>query len=143
VEGNLNIDFNKRFLKTMTEFILALCIVPLILQDQDLIALTHFLYRITKPETPESTVHNVCDINDGSLAYTIDEKPAMASTRSKKHRAAAAARLLPSEENKKLINRLLRQHLNQNIYYDENYDLSNLSNNSYSSLSLNSAGMSM
>ena len=124
-----------------------------------MITLTRFLYHIrTNPETPEDSVHYFRDGSGQWLAYTFDEKSAAASAAAAAAGsgrpqtpdaiaatafAAAAARVLPPDQNEKLLN-TLRQHFNQqNLYYDGNYDLPGLpdvSSNSCSSLSLNSAG---
>lgn len=61
--------------------------------------------------------------------------------------AAASSQPTANKQNDKLLNTLLREHISQNLFYDGSggYDLVdlpdlNLSSNSYSSLSLNSAG---
>ena len=66
------------------------------------------------------------------------------------HHHLSSSRVLPPEHNDKLsihldnLNKLLQLHLiNQNTHCEGNYDIDgmpNLSSNSYSSLSLNSAG---
>ncbi|KZC13014.1 PREDICTED: pecanex-like protein 1 [Dufourea novaeangliae] len=73
------------------------------------------------------------------LTYDVDEKGSSVAT------AAAAATTttqVPSNNNDKLLNTLLRQQLNQNLHYDANWELTDSLSNSYSSLSLNSAGLS-
>ncbi|XP_031828989.1 pecanex isoform X2 [Nomia melanderi] len=67
------------------------------------------------------------------LAYTVDEKGS----------TVAAAAQVPSNNNDKLLNTLLRQQLNQNLHYDTNWEIADSLSNSYSSLSLNSAGLSV
>ncbi|XP_076648981.1 pecanex isoform X2 [Halictus rubicundus] len=55
----------------------------------------------------------------------------------------AAATQVPSINNDKLLNTLLRQQLSQNLHYDTNWELADSLSNSYSSMSLNSAGLSV
>lgn len=116
--------------------------------------MTRFLYHITaNPETPEDSVHYFRDDGGRWLAYTFDEKAVAASggtmpvipSIAAGAAATTPARAMPeqNEGRSQLLNTLLRQHLNQNLHYDGNYDLPDvpdLSSNSYSSLSLNSAG---
>ncbi|OXU21584.1 hypothetical protein TSAR_015155 [Trichomalopsis sarcophagae] len=125
--------------------------------DQDFTTLTRFLYHITaNPETPEDSVHYFRDDGGRWLAYTFDDKAVAASGGTMPAippiatgaAATTPARVMPepSEGRSQLLNTLLRQHLNQNLHYDGNYDLPDvpdLSSNSYSSLSLNSAGLTV
>ncbi|KAK2578679.1 hypothetical protein KPH14_012167 [Odynerus spinipes] len=84
-------------------------------------------------DTSEGAVHYFRDDNGGWLAYTFDEKGS----------GLATATQIPSSNNEKLLNTLLRQQLNQNLHYDANWELTDSLSNSYSSLSLNSAGLTV
>ncbi|XP_071872854.1 pecanex isoform X2 [Bombus fervidus] len=81
----------------------------------------------------EATVPYFRDENGRWLAYTFDEKGS----------GVAAAAQVPSNNNDKLLNTLLRQQLNQNLHYDANWELIDSLSNSYSSLSLNSPDLSV
>lgn len=90
-------------------------------------------------DTSEGAVHYFRDDNGRWLAYTFDEKGCSDIT------AATAMTQMPTNpHNEKLLNTLLRQQLNQNIHYDAtNWELADSLSNSYSSLSLNSAGLTV
>lgn len=90
-------------------------------------------------DTSEGAVHYFRDDNGRWLAYTFDEKGCSDIT------AATAMTQMPANpHNEKLLNTLLRQQLNQNIHYDAtNWELADSLSNSYSSLSLNSAGLTV
>ncbi|KAJ8683819.1 hypothetical protein QAD02_019611 [Eretmocerus hayati] len=121
--------------------------------EQDYMALMRFLYHIrTNPDAPDLDSMHYCRDDDGRwMAYALDEKMASASMSpavlaSSSEALSSTPSFLPREYNEKLFNSLLRQHLNPNLYYEGNYDLPDLpdlSNNSYSSLSLNSAGLAV
>lgn len=84
-------------------------------------------------DTSEGAVHYFRDDNGCWLAYTFDEKASdIAATMSSNH-----------NNNEKLLNTLLRQQLNQNLHYETNWELTDSLSNSYSSLSLNSAGLTV
>ncbi|XP_032676512.1 pecanex-like protein 1 isoform X2 [Odontomachus brunneus] len=85
-------------------------------------------------DTSEGAVHYFRDDNGCWLAYTFDEKASD---------IAAATQLPSNHNNEKLLNTLLRQQLNQNLHYDTNWELTDSLSNSYSSLSLNSAGLTV
>ncbi|XP_023246263.1 pecanex-like protein 3 [Copidosoma floridanum] len=128
-------------------------------QDQEFLALTHVLYHITtNTDTTEDPVHYFRDDTGRWVAYTIDENsPTLklpgamtaAVPSGPQGLTSAAARSLPPEHNERLLNTLLRQHLNQNLCFDLNYAMSDindapsLSNNNYSSPSVNSAGLAV
>ncbi|KAG7207181.1 hypothetical protein KM043_008869 [Ampulex compressa] len=84
-------------------------------------------------DTSEGAVHYFRDDNGRWLAYTFDEKGS----------GVAAAAPVPTTNNEKLLNTLLRQQLNQNLHYDANWELTDSLSSSYSSLSLNSAGLTV
>lgn len=86
-------------------------------------------------DTSEGAVHYFRDDNGSWLAYTFDEKACDIAT--------ATTQMPGSHNSEKLLNSLLRQQLNQNLYYDANWELADSLSNSYSSLSLNSAGLTV
>ncbi|KYN37627.1 Pecanex-like protein 1 [Trachymyrmex septentrionalis] len=91
-------------------------------------------------DTSEGAVHYFRDDNGHWLAYTFDEKGLDVTAAA----AAATATQIPANpHNEKLLNSLLRQQLNQNIHYDATWELAESLSNSYSSLSLNSAGLTV
>lgn len=91
-------------------------------------------------DTSEGAVHYFRDDNGHWLAYTFDEKGLDVTAAA----AAATATQIPANpHNEKLLNTLLRQQLNQNIHYDATWELAESLSNSYSSLSLNSAGLTV
>ncbi|KYQ56080.1 Pecanex-like protein 1 [Trachymyrmex zeteki] len=91
-------------------------------------------------DTSEGAVHYFRDDNGHWLAYTFDEKGIDVTAAA----AAATATQIPTNpHNEKLLNTLLRQQLNQNIHYDATWELAESLSNSYSSLSLNSAGLTV
>jgi len=91
-------------------------------------------------DTSEGAVHYFRDDNGHWLAYTFDEKGLDVAAAA----AAATATQIPTNpHNEKLLNTLLRQQLNQNIHYDATWELAESLSNSYSSLSLNSAGLTV
>ncbi|KYM94892.1 Pecanex-like protein 1 [Cyphomyrmex costatus] len=91
-------------------------------------------------DTSEGAVHYFRDDNGHWLAYTFDEKGLDMTAAA----AAATATQIPANpHNEKLLNTLLRQQLNQNIHYDATWELAESLSNSYSSLSLNSAGLTV
>ncbi|XP_012134534.1 pecanex isoform X2 [Megachile rotundata] len=84
-------------------------------------------------DTIEATVPYFHDESERWLAYTFDEKTS----------DAAAAAQVPSSNNDKLLNTLLRQQLNQNLRYDRNWELTDTLSISSSSPSLNSLDLSI
>ncbi|XP_011642737.1 pecanex-like protein 1 isoform X2 [Pogonomyrmex barbatus] len=91
-------------------------------------------------DTSEGAVHYFRDDNGHWLAYTFDEKGSDVAAAA----AAATTTQTPTNpHNEKLLNMLLRQQLTQNIHYDANWELADSLSNSYSSLSLNSAGLTV
>ncbi|XP_076632780.1 pecanex isoform X1 [Colletes latitarsis] len=82
---------------------------------------------------PLEAVPSFGDENGRWLAYTFDEKGS----------GVAAAAQVPSSSNNKLLNTLLRQQLNQDLHYGAKWELTDSLSNSCSSLSLNSAGLSV
>ncbi|XP_012226316.2 pecanex-like protein 1 isoform X2 [Linepithema humile] len=88
-------------------------------------------------DTSEGAVHYFCDDNGRWLAYTFDEKGSDVAA------AAAAMTQIPGNTHDKLLNTLLRQQLNQNLHYEMNCEPAGSLSNSYSSLSLNSAGLTV
>ncbi|CAL1678982.1 unnamed protein product [Lasius platythorax] len=90
-------------------------------------------------DTSEGAVHYFRDDNGRWLAYTFDEKSC-----SDVATAATMTQMPANPHNEKLLNTLLRQQLNQNMHYDAaNWELADSLSNSYSSLSLNSAGLTV
>lgn len=81
----------------------------------------------------EATVPYFHDENERWLACTFDEKAS----------GVAAAAQVPSSNNDKLLNTLLRQQLNQNLHYDRNWELTDTLSISSSSPSLNSLDLSI
>ncbi|XP_024868080.1 pecanex-like protein 1 isoform X1 [Temnothorax curvispinosus] len=91
-------------------------------------------------DTSEGAVHYFRDDNGHWLAYTFDEKGLDVAAAA----AAATATQIPTNpHSEKLLNTLLRQQLNQNMHYDAHWELADSLSNSYSSLSLNSAGLTV
>lgn len=85
-------------------------------------------------DTSEDAVHYFRDDNGCWLAYTFGEKPSDVAT---------STQTSSNHKNEKLLNTLLRQQLNQNLHCDMNWELADSLSNSYSSLSLNSAGLTV
>ncbi|CAK9799436.1 Pecanex-like protein 1 [Anthophora quadrimaculata] len=84
-------------------------------------------------DTIEAAAPYFRDENGRWLAYTFDEKGS----------GVAAASQVPSSNNDKLLNTLLRSQLNQNLHYDANWEVTDSLSNSLSSLSLNSHELSV
>ena len=111
-------------------------------RDESLVPLTALFGLISKGECHLATSHN--DTSEGAvhcfrddsgrwLAYTFDEKGS----------GIAAASRISSNHSEKLLNTLLRQQINQNLHCNTNWELPDSLSNSYSSLSLNSAGLTV
>ncbi|KAL0106535.1 hypothetical protein PUN28_016318 [Cardiocondyla obscurior] len=95
-------------------------------------------------DTSEGAVHYFRDDNGHFLAYTFDEKGLdMAAAAAAATATATATQIPTNPHNEKLLNTLLRQQLNQSMHYDGNWELADSLSNSYSSLSLNSAGLTV
>jgi len=92
-------------------------------------------------DTSEGAVHYFRDDNGRWLAYTFDEKGSDVAAAAAS--VATAAQISTNSHNEKLLNTLLRQQLNQNLHYDTNWEFADSLSNSYSSLSLNSAGLTV
>ena len=111
-------------------------------RDESLVPLTALFGLISNGECHLATSHN--DTSEGAvhcfrddsgrwLAYTFDEKGS----------GIATATRISSNHNEKLLNTLLRQQINQNLQCNTNWELPDSLSNSYSSLSLNSAGLTV
>ncbi|XP_043476640.1 pecanex-like protein 1 [Leptopilina heterotoma] len=85
-------------------------------------------------DTSEGAVHCFRDDSGRWLAYTFDEKGSG---------FPSVTRYSSSNHNEKLLNTLLRQQINQNLHSNTNWELPDSLSNSYSSLSLNSAGLTV
>ncbi|XP_033209736.1 pecanex-like protein 1 isoform X3 [Belonocnema kinseyi] len=111
-------------------------------RDDSLVPLTALFGLISNGECHLATSHN--DTSEGAvhcfrddsgrwLAYTFDEKGSGIATASR----------ISSNDNEKLLNTLLRQQISQNLHCNTNWELPDSLSNSYSSLSLNSAGLTV
>ncbi|XP_046486198.1 pecanex-like protein 1 isoform X1 [Neodiprion pinetum] len=84
-------------------------------------------------DTTEGAVHCFRDENGRWLTYTFDEKGTGIANTSQ----------IASSGNGKLLNTLLRQQVYQSLHCDETWDLTNSLAKSYSTLSLNSAALTV
>ncbi|XP_011688823.1 PREDICTED: pecanex-like protein 1 isoform X2 [Wasmannia auropunctata] len=122
-------------------------------RDDNIVPVTELFHMITSGkyhlaqtpnDTSEGAVHYFLDDNGKWWAYSFEKGPDVAAAAAAAAAAAVTtAQMSANPHNEKLLNTVLRQQVNQNAHYDATWEVAESLSNSYSSLSLNSAGLTV